>query len=104
MKSNAKLTSPPLTGFETEEIMNSEQNKNEDWGGGSALNDVLAAFSAIGQHVIDKPGRTAAIMLCALALIVVITAIAFGVANYPSAIIVGAIAGAGIAIIVIAGS
>lgn len=30
-----------MTGFETEEIMNSEQNLNEDAGGGSALNDGL---------------------------------------------------------------
>jgi len=84
--------------------MNTKQNLNEDADGGSALNDVLAAFSSIGQYAIDKPVRTAAIMLCVLSLIVVISAIAFGVAHYPSAIIVGAIAGAGIAMIVIAGS
>jgi len=84
--------------------MRTEQNLNEDAGGGSVLNDFLAGLSAIGQHVIDKPVRTAAIMLCGLALIVVITAIAFGIVHHPNAIIIGAIAGVGIAIIVIAGS
>lgn len=65
---------------------------------------LLAAFAAIGQYAIDFPARTAAVILCALALTAVVSAIAFGVAHYPEALVIGAIAEVGILTIIMAGS